>query len=141
MTLVKLIAFDAEDLAVLSAHVQDACVQAADMAYLPREQRFALIAERFCRESGQAVSEKRRAGLHVERVVRVRSQGVTPGGKDKLQLLALQFQLLDAPSGILRLLFAGNAEIRLDVECLEAAMSDLNEGGQPETCPYHALNN
>ena len=43
----KLIALDTEDLNVLSAHLQDAVLRVADMAYLPKERRFAVILNRF----------------------------------------------------------------------------------------------
>ena len=36
----KLLALDEEDLAVLSAHVQDAVLKVGDLVYLPKEQRF-----------------------------------------------------------------------------------------------------
>jgi hypothetical protein len=139
MSLRKLIAFDEADLSVLSAHVQDACVKASDMAWLPQQKRFALVAERFCREDGQETSEKRHTGMHFERVTHVKSNGVKPGGPEKMQLLALWFHPTEEPSGTLQLMFAGGAEIRLEVECLEAFMSDLDEGGAIETCPHHNL--
>ena len=34
-TALKLIALDEEDLAIISAHVQDSCVQSEEIAYLP----------------------------------------------------------------------------------------------------------
>jgi len=37
----KLVALDGEDLAVISAHVQDSCVQRDEMTYLPAQKRFA----------------------------------------------------------------------------------------------------
>ncbi len=43
----KIAALDPEDLAILSAHLQDAEVKIGDMAYLPKAQRFALVASRF----------------------------------------------------------------------------------------------
>jgi hypothetical protein len=139
MSLKKLIAFDAEDLAILSAYVQDACLSAGDMIYLPREQRFAFVAERFVREAGSSLAEKRPVGMHFERVSKVRSHGITPGGEGKLQLLAIQFKMTEAPSGTMCLVFAGGGEISLEVECLEAFMSDLGEGGPKQPCPSHAL--
>ena len=42
----KLIALDAEDLSVVSAHLQDAVLQVGDLAYLPKERRFAAVANR-----------------------------------------------------------------------------------------------
>ena len=43
----KLIALDSEDLAVVSAHMQDAVLTVGDMAFLPQQRRFAALANRF----------------------------------------------------------------------------------------------
>ena len=43
----KLLALDEEDLAVLSAYVQDAVLKVGDLIYLPKEQRFAVAMNRF----------------------------------------------------------------------------------------------
>ena len=43
----KLIALDAEDLKVISAHLQDAVLKVGDMAFVPRERRFAAVLNRF----------------------------------------------------------------------------------------------
>ena len=43
----KLVALDADDLAIMSAHLQDAVTKVADMAFLPREKRFAMVLNRF----------------------------------------------------------------------------------------------
>ncbi len=43
----KLIALDADDLKVISAHLQDAVLRVGDIAYLPRERRFAALGNRF----------------------------------------------------------------------------------------------
>jgi len=43
----KLRAEDDEDLAVVSAFLQDALLPVAEMVYLPAEQRFVLVANRF----------------------------------------------------------------------------------------------
>lgn len=136
MSLQKLIAFDEADLAVLSAHLQDACVNARNMAYLPQEQRFALVGERYAREEGTGKTEKRPVGLHFERVEHVKTHKINPGSDQQIQILALHFAETEAPSGRVHLVCAGGGEICLDVECLEAAMSDLAEGS-PCRCPEH----
>ena len=43
----KLMALDEDDLAVVSAHLQDALAPTRDMAWLPKEKRFALLVSRF----------------------------------------------------------------------------------------------
>ena len=45
----KLIALDADDLSVISAHLQDAVLKRGDIAWLPGEQRFALALRRLSR--------------------------------------------------------------------------------------------
>ena len=45
--LLRLAAIDEEDLAVISAYVQDAVLKVGDMVYLPKEHRFALAMNRF----------------------------------------------------------------------------------------------
>ena len=72
----KIAALDPEDLAILSAHLQDAEVSIGDMAYLPKAQRFALVASRFdWYGAGQGLCERCQTGLHFERVSRVRRAG------------------------------------------------------------------
>ena len=58
-TPLKLCAFDEEDLAVLSAHSQDAVLKVGDMVYLPQERRFAVAMNRFIWE--KAADGKRKA--------------------------------------------------------------------------------
>jgi hypothetical protein len=124
----KLIALDADDLSIISAHMQDAIAKVADMAFLPQEKRFAMLIDRF--DWISAVSEdkplRRRSGVHFERVQKARVRGFELQEKEKqLNLLAVEFDDKDAPAGTVTLFFDGDAAIQLDVECLEAAISDL----------------
>ncbi len=148
----KLIALDADDLAVLSAHLQDAVVRVVDLAYLPREKRFATIANRFdwevalgpapgVNKKGASRYLRRRTGLRFERVLSAKVQGVDL--KDKkavLSLLALTFTPKNAsetPEGDVTLTFSGGAAIRLEVECLEAEMKDLGAAWAAKISPQH----
>ena len=47
MDLLRLVAFDPEDLSVISAHLQDSLLQVGDIAYLPKERRFAIQVRRY----------------------------------------------------------------------------------------------
>jgi hypothetical protein len=120
----RLLAFDAEDLAVISAHVQDAAVAADDMAWLAAERRFALVCTRQDHAEGGA---PRPAGLHFDHVLKVERLRLPPAGAGDapLTLIGLGFEPTDAPSGHVTLLFNGGAAIRLTVDCVEAAMRDL----------------
>jgi len=146
----KLIALDAEDLGVISAHLQDAVLRIADMAYLSKEKRFAAIANRFdwakavAAPSGserKAGQERRRAGIRFERVTSAKFQGLDL--KDKraaLALLAVTFEPTsgpDAPEGNVTLTFSGGAAIRLSVECVEAELKDLGAAWSAKRSPEH----
>ena len=140
MELLRLVALDPEDLAVISTHLQDAIVRVGDLAFLPRERRFALVARRFDWECPLNEPPRRRlTGLHFERVLRCRTRGVDRRNLDAvLNLLAVTFAETDAPSGTVTLLFSDGGAIQLDVECIETQMKDLGPVWEAEGRPTHA---
>ena len=135
----KLIALDAEDLAVVSAHLQDAVVRKGDIAWLPAEQRFALALRRFDWEGAERGQRRRRlAALHFERVTSARSVKIEPGAKDAVfSLLAVTFAEAQSPAGEVTLHFSDGAAIRLGVECIEAQMKDLGPIWEAAATPAH----
>jgi hypothetical protein len=139
MDLLKLVALDQEDLAVISAHLQDAIVKVGDLTYLPRERRFALVARRFDWEAGPGERPRRRlTGLHFERVNSVRARGIDRSKPDtSLDLLAITFEEATAPSGTVTLIFAEGGAIQLDLECVEMQMKDLGPVWEAESRPKH----
>ena len=143
MTDLKLLALDAEDLDVLSAHVQDAVVRVVDMGYARGDRRFALLMNRYDWTSDQPRSKglRKRAGLHFDRVENVAYAGFDPAAPEGvLDLLALTFMPgPDGVSGIVELAFAGGGTVRLTVECLEARLADLGSAWAAAAKPAHAL--
>lgn len=140
MELLRLAALDIEDLAIVSAHLQDAILHADDLAWLPGEHRFALVARRFDWQSPSGQMPQRRlVGVHFERVLSVKTRGLTPGQASDtvLELLAVTFEPGEAPSGIATLVFAGGAAIRLDLECIEVRLRDLGPVWQADGRPDH----
>ena len=145
MTLLKLVALDAEDLAVVSAHAQDAVVRVADMAYVPRDKRFAALVNRFDWTRAEAASgggkpqyARCRAALRFDRVLAAQLQGIDLGQKTRvLNLLAVAFEEEAAPAGFITLLFAGGAAVRLHVECIEGELRDLGAVWGTKRVPQH----
>ncbi|HEV7329318.1 MAG TPA: DUF2948 family protein [Bosea sp. (in: a-proteobacteria)] len=133
----KLIALDADDLSVISAHLQDAVLKRGDIVWLPGEKRFALALRRFDWE-GAAQGQKRRrlSALHFERVTAARSTKVAAGDA-VLSLLAVTFTQSDDPAGQVTLHFSDGAAIQLDVECIEAQMKDLGPIWEAVATPAH----
>ncbi|TCT04760.1 DUF2948 family protein [Aquabacter spiritensis] len=140
MDALKLLALDEEDLAILSAHLQDALVKVADIGFLPKTQRFVLVLDRFDWDKACADTYVRhRAGLHFERVRNVRSRGFDrQDAEGILNLLAVTFAPGEAPSGTVTLAFSGGADICFEVECIEARLSDLGPSWGCKRAPEHA---
>ena len=141
----RLVALDAADLTVISAHLQDAVGQIRDMAFVPKHHRFALLMNRFdwpmaeTRTSAQSY-ERRRCALRFEHVRAARVSGVGQGDRKLvLSLLTIGFeQSKDGdPAGVVTLQFAGGGAIRLDVDCIEAELTDLGAGWRTARKPDH----
>jgi hypothetical protein len=141
MDLLKLVALDQEDLAVVSAHLQDAILRVGDLTYLPKERRFALIARRFDWEADPAEPPRRRlTALHFDRVSAVRARCLDRSNPDaSLDLLAITFEETNAPSGTATLVFAEGCAIQLDLECVEIQMKDLGPVWKAESRPAHDM--
>jgi hypothetical protein len=141
----KLIALDAEDLAVISTHVQDARVQTSDIVWRQGEKRLVVGMNRLDWEqtlAGETAPRRLIAALRFDRVLSCKSRDINPGGPEAvLELLGIEFHPTEAPGGSAVLLFSGGQALRLDVECLECELSDLGvddlgasdlgEGAQP----------
>jgi Protein of unknown function (DUF2948) len=136
MDLLRLVAFDPEDLAVISAHLQDSLLRVGDIVYLPRERRFAIQTRRYDWES--ATPQRRLTCMHFEHVKAVRVRGIDQTSKDAvLNLLAIAFDEKDAPSGTATLIFAEGGAIQVDLECVEMQMKDIGPVWAAESRPEH----
>jgi hypothetical protein len=142
MDLLKLVALDTDDIAVVSAHVQDSVVKVGDVMWRPAEKRVIVVINRFDWESAQSLEppyRRRRAALRFERVNAFKARNVAAADKDAvLNLLAVEFTPTDTPAGRVTLTFSGGAALRLDVECLEAELADLGPVWATAACPAHS---
>ena len=136
----KLHALEREGLGVISAHMQDACVRRADMAWLPERKTFALLALRYDWIGAKhGLDERVGAALRFDRVMKASSLGFD-GEPDKVRsLLGVLFQKTEEPSGLVLLTFSDGATVRLEVECLEAELSDIGPRKAACDCQGHRL--
>lgn len=141
MDKLKLLAFDRDDLEVLSAHLQDALVPVSDVHWRPAENRVVLAVNRFDWEAAydpEPQYRRRFAALRFDRVLSCKCRSVEPKQKDMiLNLLAVEFTETDAPGGVVTLHFSGGGALRLEVECLEAELADLGPVWTTAKCPNH----
>ncbi|HUR42490.1 MAG TPA: DUF2948 family protein [Aestuariivirga sp.] len=137
--MLRLAALDADDLAVISAQMQDAVVRLGDITYVKARQQFALLANRFAWDAA-GERQRRRTGLHFDRVTSVKAQNIRRDAKDAIvELLAITFEEGEAPSGAILLTLAGGGTIRLEVECIEASLKDLGPAWATEHQPAHEV--
>ena len=140
--MLRLAALDAEDLGVLSVHLQDAIIRVRDIHYSRRAQRLTLFANRFAWEAAITSPvggyQRRRSAITLDRITAARSQRIMTGEPDGvLSLLALQFEAAEEPSGTIVLRFAGGGEIRLDAECIEVRLDDIGAVWSTRNLPEH----
>jgi hypothetical protein len=145
MSALKLLAFDEEDLQIVSAHLQDALLRGEDMSWQPRGRRFVVMVNRFDWEQAFADDgpadrpfERCRCALRFDKVDAVKVKNLKPGARGQvLELLAITFPPQDAPAGSIELVFADDRSIRLDVECIEAEVTDIGEHWTTRRKPEH----
>ena len=138
-TALKLYGRSPADMEVISAHLQDAVAQIGDMAYLADEQRFVLLANRFCWENERAPMRVRSA-LQLANVVSIRQKKLNLTRREGVvALLAVHFLPDKLPAGEMRLQFAGGGEIGLAVEACQAILEDITAPWAAKARPHHDL--
>jgi hypothetical protein len=98
----KLIALDAEDLAVISAHVQDARVQTSDIIWRQGEKRLVIGMNRLDWEqtlAGETCPRRLTAALRFDRVLSCKSRDIDLGEPESVLELILECELSDLGAG------------------------------------------
>lgn len=114
-----------DDLAVIASLTQDAILPASEISWLPKENRFGLLLNRFRWENKTKNAERVQTVLVFDSVIAARTNGVNANDKDQiLSLLDITFIAADDGAGTLILVVAGDGEIALDVECIDIILQD-----------------
>ena len=141
----RLRAEDAEDLAVISACLQDALVSVRDLAYDPGARTFVFVANRFRWEAGGAELEtgtpyeRTLCGISFDEVDGVVYRGFHRNEEDRI-LVLLAVQATPGSGGAtLDLEFAGDATIRLTASTIRCRAHDFGEPWPTRWQPGHPL--
>lgn len=136
----QLRAEDADDLAVISACLQDALVSVGDIAYLPQDRSFMFVANRFRWEAGPRPqpgiggNERVLCAVAFAEVGGVRYRGFRREERERiLVLLTIRPEEGRAGSGGVRLDFSGGATVRLETGRILCRLKDL---GLPWPTPW-----
>jgi hypothetical protein len=139
----QLRAEDADDLAVVSACLQDAVIAIRETTFLPGERRFVFVANRFRWEDsekdrpveGAAIYERVHCGVCFDAVTAVRQQGLVQKRTGQIvSLLAIEHG-----EGTIDLHFSAGIVIRLEVEKTLCHVQDLDEPWPTQWRPSHPL--
>ena len=130
----RLLAEDADDLHIISAALQDAILRPVDIAWEPQARRVTLALSRFCWECG---GTRVMSAMQFGDVLSVKSRRLPRGPEHALELLAMDFEPGEAPGGRVIMMFAGGGDLRIDVECLDAVLTDLSERWPAKVAPTH----
>jgi hypothetical protein len=156
VTDMRLMAKDADDLAIIAACLQDAVVPISEVQYLSGEQRFIMLLNRFRWERQPAgrqspgasakgdasfhdaddyhdTEQRIHAGLCIDKVKAVRSRDIDLKQRGKfLSLLTLQVD-----DDKINLLFSGGGVIQLTVDEVSVFLKDMGEGWPTQWRPDH----
>ena len=136
----KLRAEDVEDLTVLSACLQDAILPLSDIAYLPEEQRFVLVANRFRWErSDRAKSfERVNCGVTFHHVRAARLKRIDRRDRGLLlDLLTVAAEEIEGGYAV-SLICADDRVIRLELDRIEVMAEDYGLAWPTDAKPAHA---
>jgi hypothetical protein len=135
----KLSALDADDLAVVSAAVQDSLVAVRDCVHFKDEKRFVLLLNRFCWEADPTVDVahwRTHSALIFNEVKAVRHQDVPLGEPDRVLDLLSVTQESDHS---VTLRFAAARAIRLEIGRLACHLGDVGEPWATPWKPAHPV--
>lgn len=139
-TPLRLVAFDADDLQLVSAATQDAVALLGDFEFSRARKTFTLAVNRFRWEAGRK-NRRVRSGLQIGQVTAARTRNIRQGADDAVvNLLTITFEPGELPAGTVILTFSGGGELRLDVECLDVVLADLTGSWRASGRPDHDAN-
>ena len=126
----RLLAQNAEDLVPLSASLQDALLAASGITYDRSGRRLVALLSRYRWEAGGR--SRVHAALRVGSVLAIHRRNWPRDAATPLDLLALRVD-----GDMIGLHFAGSAEIRLHVECIDIVLEDIGTPWPVQYVPDH----
>jgi hypothetical protein len=135
----KLLAQDADDLAVISAALQDAVAKIGDIRWDASARTLTLACNRFRWESQAKKGQRIRSALQLGDVTGVQARKLRRDAKGAVvELLSVAFEPGEAPGGAVLLTFAGGGDLKVSVDCLDVILADVSEAWSTPRRPGHA---
>ena len=140
----KLIAKTEDDLKVVSAHLQDSIANVREIANLKKNKIFLMQLNRFMWEDvekGVFRKNKRiRTILKFENVLEAHAKNINPSEKNVfLDFLTLESKQMPDNNYEMKLIFAGDAVIKILTEIIEVTLDDQGEAWDTQNKPKHKV--
>ncbi len=139
----RLRAVDKEDLSVVSAFLQDAVIPVREASFLPAENRFVFVANRFRWEDadrdvaaqGTRIYERVHCGVCFDHVTAVRQKGLEQRRRGQVvSLLSLSVE-----TGTVDLVLSAGGLIQLEIDSILCHLQDLDDPWPTQWRPAHPL--
>ena len=142
VTNLKLLATSDKDLSVIAAHLQDSIVLPKDIANLKKNRIFLIQLNRFMWEDvekGIFRKNKRiRTVLKFDNVISVLSKNIIiKNNKNFLDFLTIESSLMPDKSYEIKLIFSGDAIIKINAEVIDVTLDDQGAPWESKTQPKH----
>ncbi len=136
----KLRAEGADDLAVISAALQDAIARVGEIHFSPKARTLTLRFTRF-RHEDESASQRTLTGLRADGILSVQSSGIDRADPDAMAvLLAIEFAPGgEPPGGHIDFVFAGGGRLRAHAECIDLTLADVSTARKTDKRPLHPL--
>ncbi len=138
---IKLFAHDREDTEIVSALIQDAIAERKEMLWEPERRSFSLLLRRFRWEDAEDAKAQNREFERVQSVLSFNSvlSVQYSGFETSDQNLAFDLIGLIVNEDDIRIAFAGNGEIKLNIEAIDIYLSDVSRPyvAQAKEIPDH----
>ena len=133
-TKINLAAQSEEDLLIFSTLCQDSIIKISNIKWAKRSKRFYLLLTRLCWETNYFSKKKdtffKRVNsiLFFDNVLSVKSKGIRQSKSDMIiSLLTLDYNFSCFENQSIDLIFSGDAQITIGIECIEVLLKDVSE--------------
>ena len=130
----KLMARSKEDIQAMSALLQDALLASGDMQFIPADNSFVLLVNRFCWEGSAEAPQRRLCGLKIGQVEKVQTKGMQRAAQQFYNLLSIAYE--KAGNGLI-FTFSGGAAIWVQIAGISATLQDVAEAHPSFARPEH----
>lgn len=129
----NLAAQNEEDLVVFATLCQDSIIKIANIKWAKKSKRFYILITRLCwelnyLEKKEAFLKRVNSILIFDNVLSVKSKGILQSKSNMVtSLLTFEYNFLCFEKQSIDLIFSGDAQITLNIECIDAFLKDVSK--------------